>query len=67
MADKIFRVNMTDLTTSVEDVPAAWAGHGGRGLTSTIVAAEVIPTCHPLGANNKLVISTRPAFRHNCR
>lgn len=57
MADKIFRVNMTDLTTSVETVPAAWAGHGGRGLTSTIVAAEVEPTCHPLGAKNKLVIA----------
>jgi aldehyde:ferredoxin oxidoreductase len=57
MADKIFRVNMTNLTTSVESVPAAWAGHGGRGLTSTIVAAEVIPTCHPLGANNKIVFA----------
>jgi aldehyde:ferredoxin oxidoreductase len=57
MADKIFRVNMTDLTTSVEDVPADWAGHGGRGLTSTIVAAEVIPTCNPLGKDNKLVLA----------
>ncbi|MFH1216069.1 MAG: aldehyde ferredoxin oxidoreductase C-terminal domain-containing protein [Pseudomonadota bacterium] len=57
MADKIFRVNMTDLTTSIEEVPAAWAGHGGRGLTSTIVAAEVPPTCHPLGPNNKLVFA----------
>lgn len=57
MADKIFRVNMTDLTTAIEDVPADWAGHGGRGLTSTIVAAEVIPTCHPLGPNNKLVFA----------
>jgi aldehyde:ferredoxin oxidoreductase len=57
MADKIFRVNMTTLTSSIEDVPAAWAGHGGRGLTSTIVAAEVPPTCHPLGPNNKLVIA----------
>ncbi len=57
MADKIFRVNMTDLTTSVEDVPEPWAGHGGRGLTSTIVAAEVEPTCHPLGPKNKLVVA----------
>ena len=57
MADKIFRVNMTDLTTSVEDVPEAWAGHGGRGLTSTIVSEEVEPTCHPLGIRNKLVIA----------
>jgi len=57
MAAKIFRVNMSDLSTSVEEVPAAWAGHGGRGLTSTIVAAEVPPTCHPLGVNNKLVFA----------
>jgi aldehyde:ferredoxin oxidoreductase len=57
MTDKIFRVNMNTLTASVEEVPADWAGHGGRGLTSTIVAAEVPPTCHPLGPNNKLVIA----------
>jgi hypothetical protein len=34
-----------------------WMGLGGRGLTSTIVAAEVEPTCHPLGSNNKLVFA----------
>ncbi|BCO08424.1 aldehyde ferredoxin oxidoreductase [Desulfolithobacter dissulfuricans] len=57
MADRIYRVNMTDLTTSIEDVPSEWMGLGGRGLTSTIVAAEVEPTCHPLGPKNKLVIA----------
>jgi len=57
MADMIFRVNMTTLRTSQEDVPAQWQGLGGRGLTSTIVAAEVEPTCHPLGKNNTLVIA----------
>ncbi len=57
MNDKIFRVNMTNLTTSVEDVPEDWAGHGGRGLTSTIVAAEVPPTCHPLGSENKIIFA----------
>jgi aldehyde:ferredoxin oxidoreductase len=57
MMNKIFRVNMTDLTVKVEDVPAAWAGLGGRALTSTVVAAEVKPTCHPLGPNNKLVFA----------
>ena len=55
--NKILRVSMTDLTTKIEEVPAAWAGLGGRGLTSTIVAAEVPPTCHPLGPNNKLVFA----------
>lgn len=57
MADKIFRVNMTDLSTSIEEIPADWAGHGGRGLTSTIIAAEVPPTCHPLGVNNKFIVA----------
>jgi aldehyde:ferredoxin oxidoreductase len=57
MHDKILRVNMTDLSTVVEPVPAAWIGHGGRGLTSTIVAAEVPPTCDPLGPRNKLVFA----------
>src|SRR6266545_1640165 len=55
--DKIIRVNMSDLSTKVEVVPSAWAGLGGRGLTSTIVAAEVLPTCHPLGEHNKLVFA----------
>jgi aldehyde:ferredoxin oxidoreductase len=55
--DKIVRINMNDLSSTIEQVPAAWAGLGGRGLTSTIVAAEVPPTCHPLGPNNKLVFA----------
>src|SRR5664279_954630 len=55
--DKIIRINMSDLSTRIEAVPAAWAGLGGRGLTSTIVAAEVPPTCHPLGPFNKLVFA----------
>jgi len=55
--DKIFRVDMTSLTVASEEVPAKWAGLGGRALTSSIVAEEVIPTCHPLGPNNKLVFA----------
>ncbi len=55
--DKIVRINMNDLSSKIETVPAAWAGLGGRGLTSTIVAAEVPPTCHALGPNNKLVFA----------
>jgi len=48
---------MSDLSSRVEDVPAEWMGLGGRGLTSTVIAAEVDPTCHPLGLNNKLVFA----------
>ena len=55
--DKIFRVNMSDLSVKIEEVPSAWAGLGGRALTSTVVAAEVPPTCHPLGPYNKMVFA----------
>jgi aldehyde:ferredoxin oxidoreductase len=51
------RVNMTDSTYKVEEVPAAYKNLGGRGLTSTLVADEVSPMCHPLGPNNKLVFA----------
>jgi aldehyde:ferredoxin oxidoreductase len=57
MAEKIYRVDMATLSTSSEDVPAQWKGLGGRGLTSTIVAQEVKPTCHPLGKYNKLIFA----------
>ena len=57
MAEKIYRVNMATLVTSSEPVPDNWMGLGGRGLTSTIIAEEVVPTCHPLGGKNKLVIA----------
>src|SRR5208283_3100397 len=40
------------------EVPlGAYAGMGGRALTSGIVAKEVPPLCHPLGEDNKLVIA----------
>ena len=55
--DKILRVNMTDLTICTEEVPTEWSGLGGRALTSTIVAKEIVPTCHPLGKNNKLIFA----------
>ena len=53
----ILRLNMSDRTYHLEDVPAAYKLLGGRGLTSTIVHDEVPPMCHPLGPNNKLVFA----------
>ena len=53
----ILRVNMADRTYRLEEVPAAYQNLGGRGVTSTIVAKEVPPLCHPLGPNNKLVFA----------
>jgi len=35
----------------------AYAGMGGRGMTSMIVSTEVPADCHPLGPENKLVIA----------
>ena len=54
---KILRVNMTDLTAKFEGVPEKYKLLGGRGLTSAITCAEVPPTCHPLGPNNKVTFA----------
>ena len=51
---KILRINMDDLTVKTEGL-GEYAGLGGRALTSSIIAKEVPPLCHPLGQNNKLV------------
>ncbi len=55
--EKILRVDMAELKTRIEQVPPEWTELGGRGLTSTIVAKEVSPTCHPLGEHNKLIFA----------
>jgi len=51
---------MSEKTIRVEDVPQDYAGLGGRGLTSTMVNAEVPPKCDPLGPENKLFFA--PGF-----
>src|SRR5512139_3717807 len=53
----ILRLNMSDRTYRLEEVPTAYKDLGGRGITSTMVHDEVAPLCHPLGPNNKLVFS----------
>jgi aldehyde:ferredoxin oxidoreductase len=40
-----------------EEPVGAYAGLGGRAMTSIIIATEVHPLAHPLGAENKLVIA----------
>lgn len=52
----IYRVNLSDLTIRAEEPSERYRNLGGRALTSAIVAAEVPATCHPLSAENKLVI-----------
>lgn len=57
--DKILRINMsTKNQPSFEIQPLSeYEGLGGRAMTSTVVANEVEPLCHPLSAENKLVIA----------
>jgi len=54
---KVLRVNMTKLKVREESLGGEYGGLGGRGLTSTIVAKEVIATCHHLGEENKIVFA----------
>jgi aldehyde:ferredoxin oxidoreductase len=63
---KILRVNMSDLSVKSEDLPEAYQGLGGRGLTSAIVSNEVDPTCSPIGANNKLIFAPGLLGGTNC-
>jgi aldehyde:ferredoxin oxidoreductase len=53
----ILRLNMTDRTYKLEDVPEKYKNLAGRGLTSFIVGDEVNPLSHALGPNNKIVFS----------
>jgi aldehyde:ferredoxin oxidoreductase len=55
--EKILRVNMTTQQVTEEPIAVGYTGLGGRGLTSKIVSEEVPPLCHPLGAENKLVVA----------
>jgi aldehyde:ferredoxin oxidoreductase len=57
---KFIRVNMSEKSVGVEDVPKEYAGLGGRGLTSILVNTEVPPKCDPLGPENKLIFA--PGF-----
>jgi len=57
---KLIRVDMSEKTIRVEDVPQDYAGLGGRGLTSIMINAEVPPKCDPLGPENKLIFA--PGF-----
>ncbi|MGV9103763.1 MAG: aldehyde ferredoxin oxidoreductase N-terminal domain-containing protein, partial [Candidatus Thorarchaeota archaeon] len=54
---RILRINMSKLSHEWEDVPKKYEALAGRAFTSTVVAEEVDPTCHPLREYNKFVIS----------
>ena len=54
---KLIRVNMTQQTIHVDEMPEEYRELGGRGLTSTMINNEVPAGCHPLGSDNKLVFA----------
>ena len=54
---KLVRINMRSKSITEEQLPEAFMGLGGRGLTAAIINAEVPPRCDPLGPENKLVIA----------
>ncbi len=54
---RILRINLSNETFAWQDVPQAYRGLGGRGLTSAIVADEVVPDTDPLGPGNRLVLA----------
>jgi aldehyde:ferredoxin oxidoreductase len=54
---ELMRVNMTDLSVSIEPVPERFAKYGGRALTDAIIYHEVPADSDPLGPDNKLVFA----------
>ena len=54
---KLLRINTKKKTFGFEEVPKAYAGLGGRGLTSKMILDEVPATCHALGKSNKLIFA----------
>ena len=57
--DKVLRIDMSGSAgpkVSTEPL-GAYAGLGGRAMTSAIISKEVPPSCHPLSADNKFVIA----------
>ncbi len=54
---QFIRVNMSEQTVKIENVPQDYVGLGGRGLTSIMINNEVPPTCDPLGSENKLIFA----------
>ena len=57
--EKVLRINVgaeNGPVATIEEL-GAYAGLGGRAMTTTVVCNEVPPNCHPLGPENKLVFS----------
>jgi aldehyde:ferredoxin oxidoreductase len=55
--NRILRVDMKARKVSEGKIIPKYAGLGGRALTSMVVSKETPPLCHPLSAQNRLVIA----------
>lgn len=55
--EETLRLNMTDLSTKIEDNPAEWAAVGDRGLVFTNKTAQHFPTCHPLETHDTFAVT----------
>ncbi len=56
----ILRIDMSNLTSSFEDLPEEWKILGGRGLSAKILTAEVPPRTDPFSAEARLVFANGP-------
>ena len=59
---KLLRVNLTDGTSRVEDIPPPWLRDyiGGRGVADRYLWEELNPRVDPLSPDNKLILATGP-------
>ncbi|MBW8381849.1 MAG: aldehyde ferredoxin oxidoreductase, partial [Youngiibacter sp.] len=57
---KILRVNMGTGSIRMEELGEKYRLLGNRGLVSSLIYNEVVPTCSPIGPNNKLYIASSP-------
>ena len=59
---KLLRVNLTDGTHKVEEIPEDWRHEyvGGRGLAARYLYEELDPKVDPLAPENKLIFATGP-------
>ncbi len=57
---KILRIDMSNLTSTFEDLPEEWTIVGGRGLSAKILLKEVSPDTDPIGPEARLVLANGP-------
>ena len=59
---KLLRVNLTNGTHVVEEIPEDWRREyvGGRGLAARYLYEEMDPKADPLSPENKLIFATGP-------